>query len=134
MCKIFPSISEEPAMRWHSKLPSRSISIFETLAEIFTVNFSMYRDVKKCHEDVFSMNPQSIHESVRNYLERFWANLAEVERPDELVVMAFKRGLYVYFHLCQKLKKKYNYRTLGEFDNETSRDDEAQNKDPVWPR
>ncbi|KAB2617005.1 hypothetical protein D8674_012874 [Pyrus ussuriensis x Pyrus communis] len=44
--------------------------------------------------------------------------------------MAFERGLYVYSHLCQKLKKKYNYATLEEFDDETSRDIEAQNKDP----
>lgn len=61
--------------------------------------------------------PQFKDESLRTYLKRFQAELAEVEKPDgKLAIMTFKQGLYVHSPLSQKLNKgKHDYATLAEF-------------------
>lgn len=47
---------------------ARTINYFESLADIFTNTYSMYRDICKSHEVIFKMIPQSKDESLRTYL------------------------------------------------------------------
>lgn len=103
-------------MRWYSKLPAISIDYFETLADIFTNTYSVYRDICKHHEDMFRMVNQSKDESLRIFLKRFRVELAEVEKPyDRLATITFKRGLYIYSPFSQKSnKRKYDYTTLAK--------------------
>ncbi|RXH80798.1 hypothetical protein DVH24_004712 [Malus domestica] len=70
---------------------------------------------------MFRIVPQSKEESLRTYIKRFQAEVAEVEKPDNrLATMvfnrgAFKQGLHVHSPLSEKLnKRKYDYITLVE--------------------
>lgn len=116
ICKIFLSTLGDLAMRWFSKLPARSIGCFESLADIFTNTYSVYRYVCKHHEAIFNMAAQSKDESLKAYLKRFCLELAKVERPDDrLATMVFKQTFYVHSPLSQKLnKRKYDYATLAK--------------------
>ncbi|KAM1996389.1 hypothetical protein ACFX15_029341 [Malus domestica] len=97
MCKMFLSTLEGPVMRWYSKLPARSIDYFETLVNLFTNTNFVYRDVRKHHEAMFRLLPQTRDESLRAYLKHFRTELAEVQKlDDKLVTIAFKRSIYVH--------------------------------------
>lgn len=47
---------------------ARTINYFESLIDIFTNTYSMYHDIRKSHEAIFRMIPQSKDESLRTYL------------------------------------------------------------------
>ncbi|KAB2611259.1 hypothetical protein D8674_019291 [Pyrus ussuriensis x Pyrus communis] len=85
MCKMFLSTLEGPTMRWFSEVPlTFSSSIY-----------LLYHDVRKRHKALFKMTPQSNDESLMTYLKRFSAELAKVEKLDDmLAIMLFKQGLY----------------------------------------
>ncbi|KAM1000128.1 hypothetical protein ACFX13_006929 [Malus domestica] len=96
ICKVFPSILEG------LELSARSIDCFESLANIFTNTYSMYRDMRKHHKAICRMAPQSRDESLITYMRHFRVQLAEVKKPDDrLPTMAFKQRLYVHSPLSR---------------------------------
>ncbi|RXH75650.1 hypothetical protein DVH24_039349, partial [Malus domestica] len=83
--KMFPSTLEDPSMRWFSESLAHFIDCFESLADIFTHPYSMYRD---------------------GFLKAIRAELAKVEKPDyRLATITFNQGLYFHSTLSQKLNK-----------------------------
>ncbi|XP_068339016.1 uncharacterized protein [Pyrus communis] len=102
ICKVFPSTLDGLVMKWYSELSARSIDCFESLANIFTNTYSMYRDIRKRHKAICRMAPQSRDKGLITYLRHFCVQLAEVEEPDDrLPTMAFKQRLYVYSPLSR---------------------------------
>lgn len=65
------------------ELPTMSIDYFETIVDLFMNTYYVYNDVRKCHEAMFRPPPQIKDESLIAYLKRFWAKLAEVEKPND---------------------------------------------------
>ncbi|RXH71485.1 hypothetical protein DVH24_018840 [Malus domestica] len=55
----------------HKMLSTCYIVCFENLANILTNTYSVYRDVCKRHEAMFSMTAQTKDESLRAYLKQF---------------------------------------------------------------
>lgn len=96
-----------------SELPAKSIDYFESLVNMFTDTYLVYRDIRKSHEAKFRMIPHTKDKTLWIYLKRFWAELAEVEKfDDKLATMAFKQGLYVYSPFLRWQKKVW-LRHLG---------------------
>ena len=77
-CRMFASSLGRMALSWYHKLPSRSISSWEQLAEQFVGRFMISRAAPKSFDSLTSLRKRS-SESLREYADRFVDLYNEVE-------------------------------------------------------
>ncbi|CAL8133120.1 unnamed protein product [Prunus armeniaca] len=103
MCKVFAMTLQGAAQDWFHTLPSGSISSFKELAYVFTKEYTSYRSIKKNPDHLFNLHKKS-NESLRDYIKRFKAEMANIVGcDDQIAFSAFKRGLPTECELYREL-------------------------------
>ncbi|KAJ9547434.1 hypothetical protein OSB04_019977 [Centaurea solstitialis] len=92
MCKSFGSTLTGAALQWLINLKPKSIESFAELVNQFTRQFASSRKMEKQTSDLYYV-VQKTGETIRDYLNRFNAEMIEVKNCDiKTAIEAYKRG------------------------------------------
>ncbi|XP_072077721.1 uncharacterized protein [Arachis hypogaea] len=93
LCRAFPTYLDGAALLWFSKLSAGSISSFEELARSFIDYFAASR-IYIHGSDYLGTIKQGQHESLKNYMTRFFEAMMEIQDLDpDVHLHALKAGL-----------------------------------------
>ena len=94
MCRMFPTILGDVALKWFTRLPAGKIDSFRELAELFMARFITNSRIVKGPEALTNLRKKK-YETLQEYSSRYWEVFQEMEDCDmKFSLNTFKYGLH----------------------------------------